>query len=127
MNRKIINKGIYNENQSVSGGTVYNVVGNQNAIQSSTGLSLEEFQGILNQVQSQLRTTILPESEKDDIEAILAQVVKQSQKKEPKKSLIVEPLKTAFELMKQAGGAATAAVTIAQLLQKAIEYAQNLF
>lgn len=127
MSRKIINKGIYNENQKVNGGTVYNIVGSQNAIQNNSGFSLEDFQVLLSEVEAHIKAAKLPKSEKEDVEAILDQVKRQSQKKDPKKNLIVEPLKTAFELITQAGGAATAAVTIAQLLQKAIAYAQNLF
>lgn len=127
MRRKIINKGIYNENQTASGGKIYNIIGDQNVIQDSTGLSLDEFQSLLNEVRIQLRELKVPKSEMADIQAIVTQVMKQAQKKTPKKSLIVGPLITAFELVKQAGGAATAAVTIAQLLQKAIAYAEKMF
>ncbi len=125
--RKINNKGVYNENPSISGGEMYNAARDINVYQDKAVYSLQEFQNLLSQINSEVKKVNLPKSEQQDIEAIVAQVLKQSQKKEPKKSLIVGPLTTAFELIVQAAGAATAAATIAQLLQKAITFAQSLF
>lgn len=129
MNRRNINnRGVYNEQQNNdSGSNVYNAGGSISIDQSSSGLSIQEFQSLLNQIHVHLQTVNIAKSERQDIEAIVTQVLKQTQKKEPKKSLIVGPLQTAFDLIIQAGGAATAAASLAQLMQKAISYAQSLF
>lgn len=125
--KKIVNHGLQIGTQNNHGGEVNNAARDIIINKNVTGASLQEFQSLLSQVSSQLQAANLPKSERQDIEAIVAQVLKQAQKEEPKKSLIIEPLKTAFELIVQASGAAAAATSIAQLLQKAITYAQNLF
>lgn len=125
--KKIVNHGLQIGTQNNHGGEVNNAARDIIINKNVTGASLQEFQSLLSQVSSQLQAANLPKSERQDIEAIVAQVLKQAQKEEPKKSLIIEPLKTAFELIVQASGAAAAATSIVQLLQKAITYAQNLF
>lgn len=126
-NKKNINRGLQIGTQNNYGGNVNNVGRDMIINNNTTGVSMQEFQSLLSQISSQLQTANLPNSERQDIEAIIAQVVKQTQKEEPKKGLIVGPLQTAFELIVQAAGAATAAKQIAQLLHNAITYAQQLF
>lgn len=129
MSKRIINnRGVYNENQSnSSGSTVYNAGHDINVNQNIKGSSLHEFQELLGHIDSNLKTINLPKSDQVDIEAIISQVLKQSQREKPDPSLVVGPLHTALELIKQAGGAAVAVTTIAQLIQKAIAYAKTLF
>jgi len=125
--RKNINKGLQIGTQNNQGGEINNAGRDVIINKNTNGTSLQEFQSLLSQINSQLQTANLSASDKEDIEAIISQVLKQTQKDEPKKNLIVGPLTTAFELITQAAGAATSIATISQLVQKAVTFAQNLF
>lgn len=126
-NRKINNKGVYNESQTNSGGEVYNVGRDFNIYKNKTGLTLQEFQSLLSKISVEVKTLNLPKNDKQDISANIETAINQSQKQEPKKSLIVGPLSTAFELLVQAGGAAKAVESIIPLFNKAIAFAQKMF
>jgi hypothetical protein len=126
-NRKIDNRGTYIENQTVSGGEVYNAGHDINVHQNKAGLSVQEFQSLLNQIRSEIKALPLSQNDKKDIFANIDTAINQTQKKEPKKSLVVGPLSTAFELLVQAGGAAKAVEAIIPLFNKALAFAQNVF
>jgi hypothetical protein len=125
--KKIINQGLQIGTQNNQGGEVNNAARDIIINKKTTGASLHEFVSLLDKINSQIESSRLPVSDKQDLEAIIKQVLKQSQKEQPQKSLIVEPLKTAFELITQASGAATAIGTISQLIQHAIQFAQKHF
>lgn len=125
--QKSVNQGLQIGVQNNQGGQVTNIGRDQIINQNTTGTSIHEFQSLLGQINSQLQISGLSASDKQDIEAIVKQVLNQSQKDQPKKTLLIGPLKTAFELITQTAGAATSIATISQLIQNAITFAQNHF
>lgn len=125
--KKLINKGLVIGTQNVNGGEVYNAVRDIHVYQNKKGLSLQDFQALLNQLRSEINASNLPPGDKQDLTASVETALNQSKKSEPRKSLILGPLSTALEILTQAGGAAKAVEALLPLLNKAITFAQNLF
>lgn len=127
MTKRIINnQGTYIENQSNSGET-YNAGRDIHRYGDKNGLSAQDLQALLKQITAELKSARLSKDEQKDIEANVLMALRQAQKEKPQQSLIVGPLNMALQLLIQAGGAAGAVNTIAELLNKAIQVAGHLF
>jgi hypothetical protein len=88
---------------------------------------LPEFIQLLSEIRCSLAGSGLDQDSADAITKDIETVVNQAEKDQPKKAIILSKLKGIAELLAVAGGVATAAQSLAPLVQKAIEMAQQLF
>ena len=126
-NKRVSNKGTYIENMQVTGSQA-NVAGRDiNLHDDNDGLLARDLHDLLNKISAELKAAKLPKSDAKNIKANIDIALNQTQKKEPKKSLILGPLTTALGLITQAGGAAQSIEALTKMLNKAIIFAQKMF
>ncbi len=87
----------------------------------------QDFLNLITEIQSTLKSIHLAPDDKQGAEASLAIAKAQAKKEKPDGNTVVSSLTTALGLITQAGGAASAMGTIVPLIQKAIQFAQQLF
>lgn len=125
--KRVNNKGMYIEKMRITGGQA-NIAGrDMNLYDDNDGLTAREFHDLLNKIYTELRAAKLPKTDEKNIKANIDIAMEQTQKKEPKKSLVLRPLTTALELITQAGGVAQSIETLTKLLNKALIFAQKIF
>jgi len=127
VNKRVSNKGTYIEHVEVTGGEVNFAARDINLNQDTERLLTRDFKNLLSEINAELKAAKLTKPDEKNIKANIDIALNQTQKKEPKKSLILGPLTTALELLTQAGGAAQSIETLIKLLNKAILFAQKMF
>jgi hypothetical protein len=94
---------------------------------TTQGASPEEFAKLLTTLRTLLTTVKLDGDERTAVEEDLTKVAEQAAKPEPKLSLIKRGLGNIQEVLEGAAGVGGAVITLAPLVQKAIEMAQQVF
>jgi hypothetical protein len=125
--KRVNNKGMYIENMRITGGQANFAGRDINLDYDNDVLTAREFHDLLNKIRAELKAAKLSKADEKNIKANIDIALTQTQKKGPKKSLILGPLTTALELITQAGGAAQSIETLINLVNKAILLAQKIF
>lgn len=93
----------------------------------TTRASKEEFNALLQEIRNLLSKANLDADEKQAIEQDLVSIQEQSEKTEPKLSLIKRGLNNINDIVTSAAGIGAAAVTLTPLIQRGLEMAGQLF
>jgi hypothetical protein len=96
-------------------------------VQITTGVTVDQFRELLAQIRQEVQQAGLEPDVAEVIDADVRVIEEQAKKKEPNKAIVVSKLASIGEVLKSTAAIATASATLAPLVQKAIQWAGQLF
>jgi hypothetical protein len=96
-------------------------------IHVTSGVTVDQFRELLAQIRQEVNAAGLEPDVTEVIDADVRVIEDQTNKKEPNKAIVVSKLGSISEVLKSTAAIATASATLVPLVQKAIQWAGQLF